>query len=348
MNKHASKTLCDNLFRFFKTCRTTNTANTAVMNIQILQKSIPTTDNATISYLEYTSRSTSNRVPKPGLVILHGGLECSHSHAELALALCSTLPIYLPDPRGRGASSDPGSDFSMQTEINDLKALLLATGARYVLGISSGAMIASYAVLELSTNTSGEGRLIEKVATFEPSILLDDFALLEKSRKRFESEIDEGKIAEALITALGMTGMGNWFLSMVPRWLLVPLAKLALKLELKGVGPSREARKQVDAGANEYSMAKLAPTLKFDFRLVKEMKETIERLGKLNEMDVDVLLLSASKSPGYLKRNMQELESLIPRAKYVEFQGLDHLGMGDRNVGGKPEEVAVELRKFLI
>ena len=152
------------------------------MTVQIQQKSTTTTDNATISYLEYTSSaSTSDAYSKPGLIILHGGLECSHSHSELASALCSTLPIYLPDRRGRGASSAPGPDFSMQTEINDLKALILATGARSVLGVSSGAMITIYSTLALATKSNAEEALIKKIAIFEPSIILDDFPLFEKS-----------------------------------------------------------------------------------------------------------------------------------------------------------------------
>lgn len=320
------------------------------MTVQIHQKSTTTADNATISYLEYTSStSSSDTNSKPGLIVLHGGLECSYSHSELAAALCTTLPIYLPDRRGRGASSAPSSDFSMQTEINDLKALLLATGARSVLGVSGGAMITLYSTLALATKSDAEEALIKKIAIFEPSIVLDDSALFEKRRERFEREIDEGKIAEALITALSMTGMGNWFLRRAPRWVLVPLARFALRMEKKGKGPGGKMGKRAGSGGeSEYSMGRLAPTLRFDFRLVKEMQGTMERLKKLNEMDVEALLLSGSKSPDYLRRNVQELGKVLPKAKHVDFQGLDHLGLGNSDVGGKPKKVAIELRKFLM
>ena len=38
----------------------------------------------------------------PGLVILHGAMESSQSHLQLAEALAGDLTVYLPDRRGRG------------------------------------------------------------------------------------------------------------------------------------------------------------------------------------------------------------------------------------------------------
>jgi pimeloyl-ACP methyl ester carboxylesterase len=129
-----------------------------------------------------------------------------YSHSELASALCSTLPVYLPNRRGRGASSDPSEDFSIQMEINDLKSLLLVTKAQYMLGVSSGAIISLYGALDLSAS-SGNGGLVKKIVIFEPPIIVDDFAFFEEMRRKFEREIDEEKTAQAFITALTMTGM---------------------------------------------------------------------------------------------------------------------------------------------
>jgi pimeloyl-ACP methyl ester carboxylesterase len=317
--------------------------------LQILKKSTTTKDNATISYFEYTSiLSTSDGSPKkPGLIILHGGLESSRSHSELASILCSSLTIYLPDRRGRGASSAPGADFSMQTEINDLEALILATGARYVLGVSNGAMITLYSALALFSANGGGEELIRKIVVFEPPLLVDDS--FERGTESLEREIEEGKIAEAFITALTITQMGNWFITWTPRWALVPLVRLGLRWEEKRNRAGEGAGKNAEAGGDsrEYTVGRLVPTLRFDFRLVKEMQGTLERLKILNEMNVDVLIMSGSRSPGFLRRSVEELERLIPKASHVRLQGLDHLALGNRDVGGKPEQAAAKVTEFL-
>ncbi len=44
----------------------------------------------------------------------------------------------------------------------------------------------------------------------------------------------------------------------------------------------------------------------------------------MNLVDVDVLLLSGSNSPDYLRKNTKESGKFLPNARFVEFQGLDH------------------------
>ncbi|KAE9374115.1 alpha/beta-hydrolase [Stipitochalara longipes BDJ] len=319
---------------------------------QILQKCITTKNNGTISYFEYTSilSASTSSPPHPGLIIVHGALESSRSHSEIASILCSSFTVFLPDRRGRGGSSAPGADFSMQTEIDDLEALLLATGARYVAGVSSGAMITLYSALALlSTKGNGEG-LIKKIVVFEPPLLLDDFPAFERAKERIEREIEEGKIADAFITEMRITQMANWVMAKTPRWALVPLVRWGLRWDEKRNGAGEGVGKKVEAGGDgsEYTVARLVPTVKFDFQLVKEVQGTLERLKSLNEMNVDVLLMSASKSPGWLRRSTEELERLIPKASHVRLQGVDHLALGNRDIaGGRPEQAAAQVTKFL-
>jgi pimeloyl-ACP methyl ester carboxylesterase len=194
------------------------------------RKVLTTASGATISYLEYPSRppsSNSSDPPKSGLVVLHGGLKSSRSHSELAEALSSNsdVTVYLPDRRGRGLTSPHGLNFTMATEVEDVKSLLLKTGARFVLGVSGGAGVALEAALEFSASLSdGSGGLIQKVAIFEPQLFCDDWDAFQQGRERFDREINEGKKGAALITALKMSEMGPWALRMLPRWVLDPLA----------------------------------------------------------------------------------------------------------------------------
>jgi hypothetical protein len=64
----------------------------------------------------------------------------------------------------------------------------------------------------------------------------------------------------------------------------------------------------------------------------------------------DVLLLGGSKGFPYLKPGLRALEQILPRARRIEFPGLDHGGSSDVsniNRAGKPEVVAPELRPLL-
>jgi pimeloyl-ACP methyl ester carboxylesterase len=94
-------------------------------------------------------------------------------------------------------------------------------------------------------------------------------------------------------------------------------------------------------------MAKLAPTLHYDFQLVTEMNPKFKQFSALQ---TPVLLLGGSASPAYLKAALDALEKLLPHAKRIEFPGLNHGSPGNydkqRNPVGKPELVAQALREF--
>lgn len=65
----------------------------------------------------------------------------------------------------------------------------------------------------------------------------------------------------------------------------------------------------------------------------------MERSRVLNERNVDVLLMSASRSPAYLQKSVEELEKAIPKARNLRLQELDHLVFENRSEGGRPEMV---------
>src|SRR5438445_5900390 len=64
----------------------------------------------------------------PGLVVLHGAMEASQSHLQLAQALADGFTVYLPDRRGRRMSGPYGKDHSVKNDVEDMDALLAKTG----------------------------------------------------------------------------------------------------------------------------------------------------------------------------------------------------------------------------
>src|SRR5690348_5499419 len=80
-------------------------------------------DGTKIGYRRYGQESGGS-----GVVLLHGSMSSGHNHEQLALALADAFTVYLPDRRGRDLSGPYPKDFSIQTEVDDLHALLTETG----------------------------------------------------------------------------------------------------------------------------------------------------------------------------------------------------------------------------
>jgi pimeloyl-ACP methyl ester carboxylesterase len=263
----------------------------------------------------------------PGLVVLHGAMESSRSHIQLAEALADSFTVYLPDRRGRGLSGPYPVDYTVRTEVDDMAALLAESGAHYVFGVSSGAIIWLHAALELPA--------IRKAAIFEPPLLIDEVKSPPLMR-RFDQQIAQGKVAAALITGMKAARLAPPIFDRIPRWLLERLTAAMLASEDK------------QAAAGDATMRRLAPTLHYDFELVMRSQGALDRFGAIT---ADVLLLSGTKSPAYLVASVDALERVVPRAQRVRLSGLDHSASGNSTDpltgrGADPGRVAEELRRF--
>ncbi|HEX8995840.1 MAG TPA: alpha/beta hydrolase [Ktedonobacterales bacterium] len=258
----------------------------------------------------------------PGVVVLHGAMESAASHMELAEAMADRFTVYLPDRRGRGMSGAPGPHYRMQTEVDDLDALLRATDTQSVFGVSAGALILLQAALELPA--------IRKAGVFEPPLTSANSALT-AWMARYDREMARGDVAAAMVTGMLGAEMGPAAMRAMPRWLLESLTNMMMKSEdKKGAG-------------DLLPMRTLAPTLHYDGALILEMEGTLERFRAIR---AETLLLGGSKSPAYLRGAVAALEPVIPGARRVEFAGLDHGASGPSNRGGKPQLVAEELVRF--
>ncbi|HEU5367251.1 MAG TPA: alpha/beta hydrolase [Ktedonobacterales bacterium] len=257
----------------------------------------------------------------PGIVVVHGSASSGYNHMQLAEALADTFTVYLLDRRGRGLSGPYHKNDRILQEVEDLDALLTHTGAHHVFGVSSGALICLQAALSLPT--------IHKAAIYEPPFFVKE-PLPTAALARFEQELAEGKTAAALITGMQAAQMGPPIFNIMPRWLLESLTGMMLRSEDK-------------KGAGGYvPMREIAPTLAYDFQMIAEMNNQMERL---RAVQAEVLLLGGSKSPAYLKAALDALEKVLPHVTRVELLGLDHAASWNRNRGGKPEPVAQALRR---
>jgi pimeloyl-ACP methyl ester carboxylesterase len=277
--------------------------------------SVTSADGTTIGYRQLGTG--------PGAVLLHGAMSSSYNHVQLAQALADAFTVYVPDRRGRGLSGPYREGHTVETDVDDLAAVLAATGAHDVFGLSSGAIVVLEAALTLPT--------IHRVAIFEPPFFEDNRVPVEVLT-RFDKEMAEGNLAAALITGMKGARLGPPVFKVLPRWLLERLTAIAMAQEDKR------------GGADGYvTMRELAPTLHYDFKLVAEMSGSLERYRRIAP---DVLLLGASKSPALVKRALDALERVLPAAERVELSGVGHAASWNSDRGGQPAQVAQELRRF--
>lgn len=252
----------------------------------------------------------------PALILVHGAMMTSQLFEGLAVALADEFTVFAPDRRGRGMSGPFGVDYSLETEIGDLTALVRETNAHNVFGLSSGAVIALSTALTLPQ--------IRKIALYEPPLVGDDFSPLTWA-PRYERELARNRLAAAFVSALKGTGDRRSFTSL-PRVLLLPLMALVLRLDKGAAGGS--------------ALRDLVPTARYDITLVRNARDIWRDLTGLQ---CDTMLLGGSRSIAYLPAALDRLQAAVPAATRVTLAGAGHTAAFTDE---KPELVAAELRRF--
>lgn len=85
----------------------------------------------------------------PGVVLVHGGGVTVDVYARLARRLSERVTVHLYNRRGRADAAPRTEPYRVEEDVDDLAAVLAHTGARQVIGHSSGGFIALRAALRL-------------------------------------------------------------------------------------------------------------------------------------------------------------------------------------------------------
>jgi pimeloyl-ACP methyl ester carboxylesterase len=295
------------------------TSTTTTGSAKMTAGSVASADGTTIGYLR-TGRG-------PAVVVLHGSNESARSHTQLALALASEFTVYLPDRRGRGLSGPHQPGHSMRAEIEDLQAVVAASGAQAVFGVSISGLIAMRTALLTPA--------IRRVAAYEPALLLDRSGQYTSWTGRFDQEMARGQVADALITSMYGFDLAPPALRLMPRRLLTAATSAALK------------KQDAQATAGTVTMRQLAPTIRYEGLLLAETAGSVDTFA---DLDADVLLMGGDmKRPAFIRPAFDALAETLPHSRCMRFPGLDHGGSGDpgpANRGGKPANVAPDVLGF--
>jgi len=275
--------------------------------------SVTSRDGTTIGYRRIGTRG-------PAVVLVHGAGQSSGNLTRLAQALSDRFSVYVPDRRGRGLSGPIREGHGLQSEIEDLGALLDASGATRVFGLSAGAVIAIETALVRPD--------IRRLALYEPPLSFNGVQHASWV-PRYEQYLDAGRPGAALITVMRATGDRTSVLRFVPSALLTPPLDFVIR---------HTARRTAPEGV--VSPRQLISTVRYDARTVVQAAGKLERFRSLT---CEVLLMGGTRSNRLLTVTLDALTPVLPNARRVVLPRAGHTAADN---GGKPSLVARALRAF--
>lgn len=226
----------------------------------------------------------------PALVVIHGGARSGRHYAAFAHALSQRFSVVTYDRRGRGASGAQKPGHNLSTELDDLFAVLDATGAERIFGHSAGGIIALEAALR---------RPLQSLAIYEAPVATKD-AFPTTWVPAFEEALREHRHARAFATFAGG-------LQLLPSWIPQRALELPLHLMLRT--------------ADGREMGALMQTLPADIRLLDVMDGTGARYAAIRAPS---LVIGGARSPAWLRGAVDGLAQRIPGAFKVVLDGVGH------------------------
>jgi len=260
----------------------------------------------------------------PAVVLVQGAMADVHAYQDLAAALSTTCTVISAERRGRGLSPRPyESGHDIARDVEDVDAVMAATEARTLFGLSSGAVITLEAARVLER--------VERAVVYEPPFYEPPFYEDGIDRvliARLFAELEAGDLPSALLDSLLAAGTAPTVLRRLPR----PVARILTRVVI-----AADARRRGQSS----TFRDLLPGVRFDFHDVASVDG---RIGDYASITVPVLLLSGTNSPRFLQETVRTLRTSLPASRLHEFRGLGHDGPWN---SGDPARVAAVVRDFL-
>ncbi|TXH41990.1 MAG: alpha/beta hydrolase [Actinobacteria bacterium] len=192
----------------------------------------------------------------PGVVVMHGGGTDAEVYKRLAERLSAAgFAVHVYNRRGRGQSGERPSDYGLQTEVDDLESVLLATNSDRVVGHSGGGFLALAAARALP---------MARLALFDPTVNVDG-SFPTEFMPEFERLIDAGDTNGALLVmSRGLRNPGSDWPEPMQRAalravLLTPPGKTMARL-LHTVPAEVQPAFEADGPASDWADVKAAET----------------------------------------------------------------------------------------
>jgi pimeloyl-ACP methyl ester carboxylesterase len=243
------------------------------------------------------------------VVVIPGNNRRAHHYERLARGLAGVHAVHVVERRGRGASGPRSAAYSVETEADDVLAVMEHTGARVVFGHSYGGLIALHVGLR---------EPLDALIAYEPGVSIGgsfDASWLDA----FTQQVGDGRQVAAMATFLKGTDLLPFRASRL-------LWAISL-LMLRGSG-GRETREML-------------PTTPAEIGEIARLDSDGSRYAGIAAR---TLLLGGEKSPAYLTGVLPQLATILPSAEYTILPGLDH-NAPDLNA---PDTIAQQIRLHLV
>lgn len=205
--------------------------------------------------------------------------------------LTTHFSVYVYDRRGRGDSGDT-PPYAVEREIEDLEALIdAAGGSAFVLGHSSGAVLALRAAGKL-------GDKIKKLALYEPPFIIDDSRppLPDDYVEQLRAYIADGRPADAL----------KYFMRVAVN---IPEEHLA----------------GAEAWPTWANAVAAANTISYDGEIMGDtMSGNPATLNQFAAITTPTLVMDGGASPSFMHNGAETLAKILPNAQHRRLAGQDH------------------------
>ncbi len=229
----------------------------------------------------------------PPLIVVDGAFShraINPTAPRLAALLSPRFTVYTYDRRGRGESGDT-KPYAVGREIDDLDALIAdAGGPAFVMGGSSGALLA--------LDAAASGSAIVKLALYEPPLVVDDSH--PSLRGDYAARLDE-------LLAAGRRGDAVAF-----------FFTQAMGLPGQEVAAMRH-------GSFWAELEKVAPTLSYDAALfAPTMSGRPLPAGRWGSVTAPTLVIDGGAGEGFIHSGADALAHVLPDARRQTLSGQTH------------------------
>jgi pimeloyl-ACP methyl ester carboxylesterase len=228
----------------------------------------------------------------PGLVVLHGaGISVRH-YRKLAYRLAPHFTVHLYNRRGRSDSAALTGAETLQTDIDDLAAVLAHTGSRNLFGHSGGGFVAMRAGLTLP---------LDRIAAYDAGIALTGLGFPRGFIDPFDRAVADGDLVEAFVQ------MGQIHPDTASAKMPHALQALGVRAFLH-TPPGKEMVEH---------LATLSPEVR---RILDNEVPATAYAG----IDAEVLLTYGSRSSKYFGDTCHALAEALPHARALEIPRASH------------------------
>jgi pimeloyl-ACP methyl ester carboxylesterase len=258
--------------------------------VRVKEQEIPTHDGGRLALYSY---GTEDAPGDRRVVVIGGAFLTALIYRPFSQALAEGLgdgwAVDVYDRRGRGNSTDQPSDYSMATEIADVRTVMDATGARNLLGHSLGGSVALNAVQEFT----GSGYVPDKLAVYDAAVNIDgsiDTDWLDS----FEKAVNNGNVGHALAHMKKATKPGT-AIARIPEPVLAGLMALVSRTKLNRM------------------FSEVMPSAVGELRAA--YSET-DHARDFSTLPANTHFMAGGKSPSYYKVTAQRLHAAVPGSTY--------------------------------